>query len=303
MNRLLPETDPYSRQIMMSHGTFLELLELAAFERGLRADIELFPEGEFAPEKIDNRPVAHIRLSADANVKKDPLFSHVLKRRTNRENYEMRDIPEEAFRDIEASVATYPIRLGRVGINESDLLHRHRAIAAEAWRIEMITPRTIMESYRLLRVGPDEIAKYRDGISINKPILRFLVATGLFDRSKGPSPDDSGIKSQIEDFNTKLEKTPAFFWMISEGNDRKTQINAGRAYVRAQLAATKHGLSMQPISQALQEYPEQAKPYAQIHQLLDAPVPRYTVQMWARLGYAPIIGPSPRRGLSEHIVS
>jgi nitroreductase len=302
-NRLLPETDPYSRQIMMSHGTFLELLELAAIERGLRATIELFPEGEFAPEKIDNRPVAHIRLSADATVKKDPLFSHVLSRRTNRENYEMRDIPEEAFRDIEASVATCPIRLGRVGMNESDLLRRHRAIAAEAWRIEMITPRTIMESYRLLRVGPDEIAKYRDGISINKPILRFLVATGLFDRSKAPGPDDSGVKSQIEDFNTKLEKTPAFFWMISEGNDRKTQINAGRAYVRAQLAATKHGLSMQPISQALQEYPEQAKPYAQIHQLLDSPVPRYTVQMWARLGYAPIIGPSPRRGLSEHIVS
>jgi hypothetical protein len=135
----------------------------------------------------------------------------------------MRDIPEEAFRDIEASVATYPIRLGCVGMNAPDL--------------------------------------------------------------------------------TKLEKTPAFFWMISEGNDRKTQINAGRAYVRAQLAATKHGLSMQPISQALQEYPEQAKPYAQIHQLLDAPVPRYTVQMWARLGYAPIIGPSPRRGLSEHFVS
>jgi hypothetical protein len=303
MNRLLPETDPYSRQIMMSHGTFLELLELAAIERGLRATIELFPEGEFAPEKIDNRPVAHIRLSADATVKKDPLFSNVLSRRTNRESYEMRDIPEEAFRDIEASVATYPIRLGRVGINEPDLLDRHRAIAAEAWRIEMITPRTIMESYRLLRVGPDEIAKYRDGISINKPILRFLVATGLFDRSKVPSPDDSGIKGQVEDFNTKLEKTPAFFWMISEGNGRKTQIIAGRAYVRAQLAATKHGLSMQPISQALQEYPEQAKPYSQIHQLLDAPVPRYTVQMWARLGYAPIIGPSPRRGLSEHFVS
>src|SRR5687768_7846701 len=27
--RLLPETDPLSRQIMMSHGTFLELLSLA----------------------------------------------------------------------------------------------------------------------------------------------------------------------------------------------------------------------------------------------------------------------------------
>ena len=49
---------------------------------------------------------------------------------------------------------------------------------------------------------------------------------------------------------------------MTEGNDRKTQVNAGRAYVRAQLAATAHGLAMQPLSQALQEYPEQAAPYA-----------------------------------------
>ena len=47
LGRLFPETDPYSRQIMMSHGTFLELLDLSARENGLRADIELFPEDEF----------------------------------------------------------------------------------------------------------------------------------------------------------------------------------------------------------------------------------------------------------------
>jgi len=40
--------------------------------------------------------------------------------------------------------------------------------------------RGLRATIELLRVGPDEIAKYRDGISINKPILRFLVATGLF---------------------------------------------------------------------------------------------------------------------------
>jgi len=40
---------------------------------------------------------------------------------------------------------------------------------------------------------------------------------------------------------------------------------------------------MQPISQALEEYPEMAKPYAAIHQLLDVPQPRSTVQMWTRV--------------------
>ncbi len=302
LGRLLPETDPYFRQIVMSHGTFLELLDMAARERGLRADIELFPEGAFDATKIDQRPVARIRLAADKNVKKDPLFAEITKRRTNREAYETKAIPHAAIRGITESVAAYPIRLGFVGNDTPDLLAKHRTIAAEAWRIELVTPRTILESYKVLRIGPTEIAKYRDGISVNKPFLRLIASLGLFDRSKAPDPDDAAIASQIKEFNSKLDSTPAFFWMITEGNDRKTQVNAGRAYVRAQLAATLHGLSMQPISQALQEYPEVAKPYASIHKLLDAPPPAHSVQMWTRLGYAPAVGPAPRRGLKEHII-
>ena len=72
--------------------------------------------------------------------------------------------------------------------------------------------------------------------------------------------------------------------------------------MRVQLAGTAHGISMQPLQQALQEYPEQQIPYTGIHNLLDAPRPRYTVQMWARVGYGPQIEPAPRRGLSAHIV-
>src|SRR5512140_220704 len=71
--RLLPQTDPLFRQIMMSHGTFLELLVLAAQRKGLRADIELFPQGEFGPTKLDERPVARVRLQPDARAVPDPL--------------------------------------------------------------------------------------------------------------------------------------------------------------------------------------------------------------------------------------
>ncbi len=41
---------------MMSQGTFLELLDLAARERGQRAEITLFPEGEFGPRQIGRAP-------------------------------------------------------------------------------------------------------------------------------------------------------------------------------------------------------------------------------------------------------
>jgi hypothetical protein len=109
------------------------------------------------------------------------------------------------------------------------------------------------------------------------------------------------VHQQIDDFGKKIASTPAFLWMVSAATNRTTQVDAGRAYARVQLAATALGLAMQPLQQALQEYPEQAGPYAAIHALLQAP-PRaaQTVQMWARIGHAAPVGPAPRRGLDAH---
>ncbi|WP_332741239.1 Acg family FMN-binding oxidoreductase [Hydrogenophaga sp.] len=301
-SRLLPETDPFSRQMMVSQGTFLELLDLAARQKGLRAQIELFPQGAFGPTTVDARPTARMRLEPDAAVQPDPLFAQIFLRRTNREAYEAREPDAAALQAIAASVQPHAVRTGFVGAAQPEALAQHRRIAKDAWRIELVTPRTVLESFRVLRVGPKEIAQHRDGLTLNAPLVRALDAVGLFDRTAAPGPDDFATTSQIKDFNTKIDTTPAFFWLVTEGNDRATQVNAGRAFVRAQLAATAAGLSMQPLSQALQEYPEQAGPYTDIHQLLGAPAPRFTVQMWARLGHAPTIEPSPRRGLDAHIL-
>ncbi|MBS1158078.1 MAG: putative twin-arginine translocation pathway signal sequence domain protein [Proteobacteria bacterium] len=301
--RLLPEADPFSRQIMMSHGTFLELLDIAARERGLRADISLFPEGPFGPSTLDQRPVARIRLVADPTLAKDPLFAQILHRRTNRSAYDAaRPVPPDAWAAMTESVKPHSLRFGFAGLDQSDLLRRHRAIAAAAWRIELTTPRVIMETYKVLRVGATEIEQHRDGLFVLDRIPVLMSKIGLFDRSQPPAPDDYATTSQIKDFNAKLEATPGFLWMVSEGNDRVTQINAGRAYLRVQLAATAAGIALQPLSQALQEYPEQAQPYAEIRSLLGATQANRTVQMWARAGFAPPVGPAPRRGVDAQLI-
>ncbi len=298
--RLLPETDPYSRQIMMSHGTFIELLDMAARERGYRSEVALFPEGAFGPDKIDARPVARITLRRDAGVAKDALFAAILKRHTNRNAYDpARAVPQPAWQAMADAVPPGVLHFGHT--DEAAALRQHRAIAAEAWRIELQTPRTLMESYKVLRVGPREIAEHRDGIALLDPMVVWLDRLGLFDRSQAPGPKDFATTSQIEDFGKKLDSTPAFLWMVTDGNDRVTQVHAGRAYARVQLAATAHGVSLQPLQQALQEYPEQAGPYAAIRRLLAAPAPGQTVQMWARVGFAPPVGPAPRRGVEAHI--
>jgi hypothetical protein len=301
--RLLPETDPFSRQIMMSHGTFLELLDIAARERGLRADISLFPQGPFGPSAIDQRPVARIRLVVDPTVSKDPLFAQILNRRTNRNAYDpARRVPPQAWQAMSDSVKPGSLRFGFVGLDQPEALQRHRAIAAEAWRIELTTPRAIMETYKVLRVGAAEIEQHRDGLFVLDRIPVLMSQVGLFDRSKPPAPDDYATTSQIEDFNAKLDSTPGFLWMVADGNDRPTQVNAGRAYMRVQLAATAAGIALQPLQQALQEYAEQSIPHAEIGSLLDASPPNRTVQMWARAGFAPPVGPAPRRGVDAQLV-
>jgi hypothetical protein len=302
-DRLLPETDPFSRQIMMSHGTFLEMMDIAARERGLRIEISLFPEGVYQPDKIDDRPVAHVKLIADAAARKDPLFVEILKRRTNRNAYDLaKPIPAAAWQAMADAVKPYPVTFGHVGASEPDALRRHRAIAAEAWRIELVTPRTILESYKWLRVGSSEILRHRDGLSLMDPSVVWLSRFGLFDRNKAPGPNDFATTSQITEFNNKLNTTPAFLWMITTDNHRKTQIDAGRAYVRVQLAATAHGVAMHPLQQALQEYAEQAQQHAEVRWLLQATAPSQTVQMWARVGFAPPVEPAPRRGLTAHLL-
>ena len=300
--RLLPQTDPLSRQIMMSHGTFIELLDLAARERGLRAEVSLFPDGAFGPDKLDARPVARIRLTPDAALAKDPLFGQILRRRTNRSAYDLsRPIGAAAWAAMAEAVKPHMLRFGFAGSEQASALALHRSIAAEAWRIELTTPRTIMESFEVLRVGPAEIAQHRDGLTILDPMVVTLNRLGLFDRSKAPAADDYATTSQIKDFAAKLASTTGFLWLVTPTNDRVAQVNAGRAYARVQLAATAQGLAMQPLSQALQEYPEQAQPYREIHRLAEATQPGQTVQMWARVGYAPAVSPAPRRRLADFI--
>lgn len=302
LRRLLPETDPWSRQLVISQGTFLELLQIAANERGYRADISMFPQGEFDAKTPDSRPTALIRLAKDDGVKTDPLFAHIFNRHTHRGVYENRIPNAQARQTLADSVKGFPVQLGLVTSEEASM-QQHRAIAMDAWRIEMQTPHTLLESYKVLRVGPQEIAQHRDGISLNTPMVRGLVALNLFDRSKPSEPDSFAIKGQISEFNDKMSTTPTCVWLSTSDNSRRTQMLCGRAYVRLQLAATALGLRMHPLSQALQEYPEQTNNYKAIHELLVGKDSTATVQMWTRLGYAPVGSPSPRRGLQAHFTS
>jgi hypothetical protein len=308
--RLLPATDPYGRQTLIGTGAFLELLALAAAERGQRAELQLFPDGEPA-QLLDGRAVARIRLLPDAARAPDPLFAQVLRRRTDRRAYDpARAISAADAQALAAAASPLPLRFGLAGVAghaalDAPRLDAIRRLVREAWRVELTTEAPMMESMRLLRVGTAEIDQHRDGITIDSPALVLLAKAGLFDRSRFPAPDSNVTSGQISDFAAVTAATPAYLWLASEGNQRAQQIDAGRAYARGALAGSAAGLALHPNEQALQEYPQMVAPYQAMHRLLDAPAPRFTLQMLARLGYLPAgtaaLRPAPRRGLARQL--
>lgn len=296
--RLLPATDPYGRQTLMGLGAFLELLRMSSAQTGHACEVTLFPDGE-PGNYLDGRRMARIVLNPQPGIEADPLFAHVLARRTDRRAYDVsRKITGEEIAALATAASPYDVALG---VEATARLDAIRQIAREAWFIELTTEAPMMESVKVLRVGSREIDAHRDGIAIDDPMLVLIDKAGLFDRSSMPAPDSQAVTAQMAEFNEVTESTPGYLWITTEGNSRRQQVDAGAAYVRVNLVATGLGLSLHPNQQALQEYPEVAAQRAAIHQLLDAPSPRFTVQMLARLGHVMPgdgpVPPAPRRGL------
>lgn len=71
--------------------------------------------------------------------------------------------------------------------------------------------------------------------------------------------------------------------------------------MRLNLTATRQGIAIHPLSQALQEYSEMASLYDELHSELQVSAPA-RVQMFARIGYGPETGPSPRWKMEKSLV-
>ena len=308
--RILPETDPFGRQILIGHGAFLELLVIALAEQGLAAQVTLWPQGELPAvlkewsSEAAQRPIARLVLTKDGT--KDALFAQILKRRTPKTDFDTtKPVIADALQTLLTSVSIPSIRLA--GTVEQAKLPALRELCWQSAKVEILTPHTMMESVRLIRVGPTEILKHRDGITINSPFIRAVTAVGMFDRSAPPPEGSSGYKNAMARFEGHSNSSMGFVWMSTQGNSRSQQVNAGRAYVRMQLKATEIGLGIHPMSQALQEFVEMKPHYENAHQLmLGKPAPKAasdeTVQMFCRLGYSLTPEPaSPRRELQKFI--
>lgn len=293
LDRRLPDTDPFDRQILIGFGTFLELARIAAAQRGVRMDIAPFPEGLPQP-RLDAGPVAHLAFTPDASVRPDPLFGAITARRTNRDVYA-----------AEPPAAAALAALVAEGVNASadaSLMSRLRALSVAGITREVTLDRTNMESVRLMRIGHDEIDANPDGISLSGPMIEATGLLGMTSRGAIADPHSTAFRIGLDGLVKTYGSVPAAVWIATPTNDRMAQLEAGRLYARANLRATALGLAMHPMSQTLQEYPEMAAHFAAVHKTLGVSGGA-RLQMLARLGHAPPVDPAPRWPLQSHILA
>lgn len=293
LDKRLPVTDPFDRQITIGFGTFLEIARIAAAARGCRMDVESFPEGE-PVDRLDDRPVALVTFNPDDGLAREPLFPYITRRRSNKEEYDLaRTVPASLLQRVLAEGGEYTVEPKRIALLRDQI---QAGIVTEFSKED-----AHMESVNLIRIGHAEIDANPDGIDLDGPLAEAGSALGMLDRPQLADMSSSVYQTSVDQSRATYGSIPALFWIKTKTNDRVSQLEAGRQYVLANLKATATGLAIHPMSQTLQEYPEVSAHFAQVHQLLGATGDE-RVQMLARIGYGPATGPSPRWPLEKHIV-
>jgi len=224
-SRLLPHTDPFSRQITIGQGCFLEVMRMAAAQDGYDLQFDLFPEGSDI-EKLDNRPVAIAHFQKSDTVQPDPLFAYIMQRRTQKEPFDLdRPVSDSDLRDLISGSGAGTTRLAN---NSNQSISRYRSLSEEAMMVEIDTPHTYRESVDLFRIGRAEVNKNPDGIDFSGPLFETLNMFGLFSRKAALDKESVTYTGGIDAVLSNTRTAMAHIWITTKGNTREDQITAGR---------------------------------------------------------------------------
>lgn len=267
--RLTPDVDPPARQFTITQGTFLEYCTVAAEKLGYTADIALFPDGEYdaagSIKSIDAKPVAKVVLKKN-NQTASELYNSLFLPDTSRVAYSKTMLSDSQIEKLTAQNSLDNI-VFKIYQDKADMDKINRYVVDSAV-IEGNVQAINAASVKLTRYNEYLKNRYRSGFSIEGsgisgfPLyLKEAMVTILpFLNSEAASKD--AIISQAK---MAVNNTPAYAMIITRGNSRTAQVQAGMLYSRVQLEAEAMGLAVQPLSQSLEEYPQMSDCYKGVH--------------------------------------
>lgn len=299
LERRLPHTDPFDRQICIGFGCMVELLVMAAAAKGYSTIVTRWPDDEPQP-RLDIRRVASVQFFRNPAVRADPLFAQALARRSTKEEYGPQAVTPATLAQLVAPAVADGVVAG--GSVDPASIAALRKLTWDAWYIEYRDAAMRRESIDLMRIGNAEIAANPDGIELGGIGMGLAKMGEFVSREALDTPGTSAFQQGLDMFKPIMASAQGHVWLITPGNSRAEQIAAGRRWVRMNLQAQALGVAIHPLSQALQEVQAMAGPYADVHLRLGA-TDGAVVQMLGRIGYAPFPEPTPRWPLKSHLVA
>ena len=157
--------------------------------------------------------------------------------------------------------------------------------ALKGAEIESGIHRANTETADIFRRNEYEKNQYRYGFSvegqgitgIEKHFVQGFLTLFPFIGSEKNSAD-----MYVKTAQEEVSHTPAYGLIVTVGNSRAEQVRSGMYYSRLVLEAHALGLAVQPMSQALEEYPEMEEQYNKIHK--EYAQDGDTIQMLFRIG-------------------
>ncbi|SNY59119.1 Acg family FMN-binding oxidoreductase [Paractinoplanes atraurantiacus] len=270
-SRRLTVLDPGGREQLISVGAAVFTLRLAVAAAGYRVATELLPD----PDEPDL--VARVRAGCPARPSRaaEALAAAVPHRHTNRWPFTHTPVPAAVIEHLRDAAR----REGAV-----------LTVASAAVRDSMLGLARAAE--RRLRARPgyrDELARWTgqgartDGVP--------LWAAGPWDSLETVPIRDFAELAELPRPTERFEPYPTVLVLATPGDERADQLRAGAALQRVLLTATWQNLSTTPIGQ-LVEVPA-------VRRALTDPAGGLSAQMVLRVGYGRVVGPTPRRPLTE----
>ncbi|MEU6409115.1 hypothetical protein [Microbispora sp. NPDC046933] len=269
-DRRLRVSDPRGRSLHVSCGAALFNLRLAVRTAGHRPLVRLLPDTAEEPLLL-----AAVRVSpyGPASVRTRELYECIGLRRTNREPFSGRRVPEHVLSELRRAAACEGAGLVMLGRRASADLLEHVAIAS------------------------DELAG--DGgyqAELRAWTMRASRCEGLPSYVQGPGCADD--PAPVRDFGTHggrgpvhFEPRPQLAVLTTAGDGPADWLRAGQALQRVLLTATVHGISASFLNQPLD-----------LRDMRRRSDPRHRcghIQMIIRLGYGPAVPRAPRRPAVE----
>lgn len=248
-SRFLPQVDPLAVESLLSVGAFLENMRRGFSAYGYKADFRLLDQPD------DDGCIAVVSYSGGTVELTDrDELTLMEKRHSDKRNFRPVEIPGEALRGLTEKYAPQ-LRYYPKGSAHCDDLAQ---AAVSAMATQCSNPAKREELAEWLRFSNAETRERMDGLPAEQlgleGVMKFIYYA-FVDREAALG--DKFARQSVELVRGQAENCSGFFVLLGadDASDSRGLLETGMAFASFWLDATRLGISLQPMSQILEEEP------------------------------------------------